>query len=84
MAFYSSMSSLLGAMHVNRGLAARGAAQDPGGKIAALISAVNVLTTNVSLIQVAVMSANASAVGLSSLSGITFASTYSTIPNFSS
>lgn len=83
MAFYSSVSTLLGAIHVNRGLAARGAAQDPGGKIAQLVSAMNIVNANLSLIQVALISANASA-GFSSLSGVTFTSTFTTITNFSS
>ena len=78
MAFYSSISTLLGAMHVNRGLAARGAAQDPGGKIAALISAMNIVNANLSTIQ-----AGLTANGGSALSGATFTSTYITISNFS-
>ena len=77
MAFYSSISTLLGAMHVNRGLAARGAAQDPGGKIAALISAMNIVNANLSTIQ-----AGLTTNGGSSFSGATWTSTYVSISNF--
>jgi hypothetical protein len=77
----SSISPLAGARRMNAqlGLAAF---DDPGGKLGWLISAVLTLNTNVSLIQVAVMSANASAVGLSSLSGVTFTQTNVAISNF--
>lgn len=83
MAFYSSISTLVGAVQINRAFPARAQAQDLGGKIAALISAVNILNGNLSTIQLALMSANASAITFSSLSGTTFTSTYTTITNFS-
>ena len=78
---YSSISPLIGAIRFNRSLAVGGQLQDPGGKIATLISAINVINTNLSLIQIALMSANASA-GFSSLSGVTFTSTFASLGNF--
>lgn len=83
MAFYSSVSTLLGAISVNRSFPAKAQSQDPGGKIAVLVSAMNGVLANMALIQTAVLSANASAVSFSSLSGVTFTSTYTTLTNFS-
>lgn len=82
MAFYSSISTLVGAIRVNRAMNAQAAMQDPGGKIAALISAVTILNANLSTIQVVLASANASGVSFSALSGVTFTQTMGTISNF--
>ena len=78
----SSITTLAGARRVNTqlGLAAY---DDPGGKLAWLVSAVLTLNTTVSLIQVALLSTNASGVTLSGLSGVTFTSTNASISNFS-
>ena len=80
---YSSVTTLRGGLEVNYelGLAAYA---DIGGKVAILISAMNILNTSLSLIQAALVSANASAVTFSSLSGVTFTSTYTSIANFTS
>lgn len=80
MAAFSSVSTLKGAREVNSvhmGMAT----YDLGGKIATMISAINILNTNVSLIQTAVTSANASAVTFSSLSGVTFSATLGAMSN---
>ncbi len=80
---FSSISTLFGAMRINRALGVQAGLQDLGGKVAACISAVNLINTNLSLIQVALGSANASAVTFSSLSGqLPLASTYTQIGNF--
>jgi len=80
---FSSISTLLGAIRVNRTMGAQAGLQDLGGKVAVLISAVNTINANLSLIQVALGSAHASAVTFSSLSGLLpLASTYTTIGNF--
>jgi len=78
---YSSVTTLKGGLEVNYGLGVAGT-NDPGGKIAVLISAINILNSSVSLIQAALVSANASAVTFSALSGVTFTSTYTSITNF--
>ena len=83
MAAISTTSTLGGALHITRSFPTRAAYQDVGGKIAALISAVNILSTNLSTITVALSAANASGVTFSSLSGVAFTSTYVTISNFS-
>ena len=77
---FSSVTSLAGGLRFNyaQGLAA---IEDAGGKIAALISQVTALQSNLLILQSAAMSANVSAVTFSSLSGVTFA-TYTTISNF--
>ena len=80
MAAFSSISTLKGARELNAVHLAT-ATQDLGGKVATLISAVNILNTSVSLIQAAVTSANASAVTFSSLSGVTFTSTLASMAN---
>ena len=76
--FMSSISTLIGAMRVNRSLPSRAAVEDLGGKVAVLISAVNLLNANVSLIQ-----AGLTANGGSSLSGTAFTSTLGSMANFS-
>ena len=80
MAAFSSISTLKGARELNTSTLAA-ASQDLGGKVATLISAVNILNASVSLIQAAVTSANASAVTFSSLSGVTFTSTLASMAN---
>ncbi len=80
---FSSVSTLKGARELNTVHMAM-ANQDIGGKIATMISAINILNTTVSLIQVAVVSANASAVTFSSLSGVTFTSTIASMANLTS
>lgn len=82
MAFYSSISTRVGALRVNRALNVHGALEDPGGKIAVLVSAVNILNSNLSTIHAVLMSANASGVSFSSLSGTTFTQTLASITNF--
>ena len=79
---FSSVTSLMGGLRLNYSIGMAGI-DDPGGKIAVLVSQVTALQTNLSTIQGALLSANASAVTLSSLSGVTFA-TYTTIANFAS
>ena len=58
--------------------------EDVGGKIAALVSAVNILNVSVSNIYSALISANASGVTFSVFSGVTLSDTLGTISNFSS
>ena len=77
---FSSISTLRGAREVNS-IHLGMATYDLGGKIATMISAINILNTTVSLIQVALVSANASAVTFSSLSGVTFTSTLEALSN---
>jgi hypothetical protein len=79
----SSTSTLKGAREVNYVHMAM-AYQDVGGKIAALISSVNLLNTSVSSIYSALISANASGVTFSVFSGVTLSATAGTISNFSS
>lgn len=78
---YSSVTTLKGGLEVNYAMALAGT-NDPGGKIAILISAINILNSSMSLIQAALTSANASGVTFSALSGVTFTSTYTSITNF--
>ena len=80
---FSSVSTLKGARELNTVHLAM-ASQDIGGKVATMISAINILNTTVSLIQAAVVSANASAVTFSSLSGVTFTSTLASMANLTS
>ena len=77
---FSSISTLRGAREINSVHLAL-ATFDVGGKFATVVSAVNILNTTVSLIQAALVSANASAVTFSSLSGVTFTSTLAAISN---
>lgn len=58
--------------------------EDAWSKIAGLISAVNALVSNVTLLQTAAASANVSAVTFSSLSGVTFTAYTGVISNFRS
>lgn len=83
MAAFSSISTLKGAREVNT-IHLAAATEDLGGKVAKMVSSINILNTNVSLIQAAVMSANASAVTFSSLSGVTFTSTLASMANLTS
>lgn len=78
---FTTSATLAGAMDINQIDLATGR-ENLGGKIELLISAINVLNTNVSLIQAAVLSANASGVSFSALSGVTFVSTLVTVSNF--
>lgn len=80
---FSSISTLKGAREINTAHLAL-ATQDLGGKVATMISAINTLNTTVSLIQVAVLSANASGATFSSLSGVTFSSTLVSMANLAS
>lgn len=80
MAAFSSVSTLKGARELNQSHMAL-ATWDIGGKIATMISAINILNASVSLIQVACVSANVSAVTFSSLSGVTFTSTLASMAN---
>lgn len=77
---FSSVTSLMGGLRVNYMLG-QAAYDDPGGKIALLVSQVTALQSNVIIIQSALLSANVSAVSLSSLSTVTF-TVYATISNF--
>lgn len=70
----SSVSTLKGAREVN-GTSMVFGMMDLGGKIAQLISAVAILNTTVSALGAAALSANASAVTFSALSGVTFTAT---------
>lgn len=79
---FSSTATRAGARDVNNSLMAN-AQEDVGGKMQLLISTVMTLASNLVLIQSALLSANASAVTLSSLSGVTFGTTV-TISNFRS
>lgn len=78
----SSITSLAGGLRVNYAMALA-AYEDPGGKLAALISQVTALQSNLLVLQSAAISANVSAATFSSLSGVTFA-VYTTIGNFTS
>mgnify|MGYP001574340974 CR=1 FL=1 len=78
---FTTSATLAGAVDINA-LGLETARENLGGKIELLISAINVLTTNVSLIQAAVISANASGVSFSALSGVTLASTFIALSNF--
>ena len=78
----SSMTSLPGALRINY-MMGQAAYDDPGGRIAALISQVTLLQSNLIIIQSALISANVSAATFSSLSGVTFG-VYGTISNFAS
>lgn len=80
---FSSVSTLKGARELNTVHMAM-ANQDIGGKVATMISAINILNASVSLIQAAVVSANASAVTFSALSGVTFTSTLASMANLTS
>lgn len=79
----SSTSTLKGARNVNY-VHMQLAYEDLGGKVAALISSVNLLNTNVSAIYSALISANASGVTFSVFSGVTLSATAGSISNFSS
>ena len=78
---FSSISTRAGVRDINNTNLAL-AQEDLAGKIAYLISAVNILNTTVSLIQAATVSANASGVTFSALSGVTFTATMATLSNF--
>ena len=78
----SSVTSLAGALRINYSLGLA-AYEDLGGRVAALISQVTLLQNNLSVIQLALVSANASAVTFSALSGVNFG-TYATVSNFAS
>lgn len=78
----SSVSTLKGAREINAG-GMPFAYHDLGGKVAQLISAVAILNTTVSALGAAALSANASAVTFSALSGVTFTATL-TPGNFAS
>lgn len=82
-ALLSSITSLAGARRLNNmlGLVAY---EDPGGKLAIALSAINALVSNLTIIQSALVSANVSAVTFSALSGVTFATYPAAISNFSS
>lgn len=80
---FSSVSTLKGARELNTVHMAM-ANQDIGGKVATMISAINILNVSVSLIQAAVVSANASGVTFSALSGVTFTSTLASMANLTS
>lgn len=79
----SSTSTLKGARNINY-IHMQTAYEDLGGKVAALISAVNILNVSVSNIYSALISANASGVTFSVFSGVTLSATLGTISNFSS
>ena len=79
----SSTSTLKGARQFNVTHMVT-AYEDVGGKIAALVSAVNILNNNVSAIYSALISANASGVTFSVFSGVTLSATLGSISNFSS
>ena len=68
---FSSVTSLVGGLRVNYALGLA-AIEDPGGKLATLISAVTALASNVLILQSAAVSANVSAITFSALSGVTF------------
>lgn len=77
----SSTATLPGALRVNYSLPAPAAAEDPGGKISFLISAVNALVLSVSALNTAVSALNAAAVSAAN-SAVTF-SAFSTTPTSS-
>jgi hypothetical protein len=78
---FPTSATLAGARDINQVDFAT-AQENLGGKIELLISAINILNTNVSLIQAAVTSANASGVSFSAISGVTFTSTLAALSNF--
>lgn len=82
-ALLSSITSLAGARRLNNmlGLVAY---EDPGGKLALALSAINALVSNMTIIQSALVSANASALTFSAFSGLTFTTYPGLISNFSS
>lgn len=79
---FSSMTSLVAAQKLNyqMGLCAT---DDPFGRLAALISQVTILQSNMTLIQSAIVSANASGASFSAFSTATF-TTFQTVSNFAS
>mgnify|MGYP001576056482 FL=1 len=79
----SSTSTLKGAREFNQTHMVT-AYQDVAGKIAALVSAVNILNVSVSNIYSALISANASGVTFSVFSAVTLSATLGSISNFSS
>ena len=80
--FMSSISTLIGATRINRSLPTRAAIEDLGGKVAVLISSVNLLNERVSALQAAVVSAANSGVTFSAFSTAP-TSTFVAITNFS-
>ena len=79
----SSTSTLPGAARFNFEQGVYGAYEDVGGKLAFLISGLNALVSNMTIVQSALVSANVSAVTFSSLSGVTFTTYPAAISNFS-
>ena len=77
----SSVASLAGAFRVNNELG-MAAYDDPGGKIALLVSAVTMLTAQVSYIQTLISASYQSGITFSGISTTTFSATYGTISNF--
>ena len=77
----SSVTTLPGASRVNTVLG-MAAYDDPGGKIALLVSAVNMLTAQVSYIQTLVSASFQSGVTFSGMSTTTFSGTYVSVTNF--
>ncbi len=80
---FSSVTSLAGGIRVNSVMGLAGY-EDLGGKVALALSAINLLTVQVSYIQSLLTSANLSAVGFSALSTTAFSNTYVQVSNFSS
>ena len=77
----SSVVALGGAYRVNDALG-MAAYDDPGGKIGVLISAVTMLTAQVSYIQTLISAAYGSGITFSGISTTAFSATYGTISNF--
>ncbi len=80
--YFSSMTSLVAAQRLNlqMGLCAT---DDAFGRLAALISQVAILQSNMTLIQSAIVSANASGASFSAFSTATF-TTFQNVSNFAS
>ena len=74
MPYFSSVSTRKGAREINSTNLVF-ALNDLGGMLAQLVSSVAILNTTVSALGAAALSANASAVTFSALSGVTFTAT---------
>ena len=79
---FSSVTTLQDALRVNYVMGLAGPA-DVGGKVAALISQITILQSNLTAIQSAIVSANASGATFSATSAGTFTA-FATITNFAS
>jgi hypothetical protein len=79
---FSSIGNLPGALRINYAFPTA-AQEDLGGRLQLVLSNMAAMISNLTVMQSALLSANASAVTLSSLSGVTF-TTYQTNSNFAS